>query len=142
MRLISHRGNIKGSIPELENEPDYILETAKSGYDVEIDVWVINEVIYLGHDKPQYNVNLNFIKNNKFWCHAKNSESLKFMLKNKVHCFWHQADRFTLTSQGFIWCYPNNPIDGGVLVTGDFNKSDIPKNIYGICSDFVSKYEF
>ena len=39
MKLISHRGNLEGRKPELENNPEYIDEALSKGYDVEIDVW-------------------------------------------------------------------------------------------------------
>ena len=51
MKLISHRGNIDGRRPDLENNPDYILKAIDKGYDCEIDVWLLKNTIYLGHDK-------------------------------------------------------------------------------------------
>ncbi len=56
MILISHRGNTYGPKKELENKPEYILDTLQKGYDVEIDVWSVDKQFYLGHDKPQYKI--------------------------------------------------------------------------------------
>ena len=42
MKLIAHRGNINGPNPEMENNPEYILNTLSLGYDCEIDVHLIN----------------------------------------------------------------------------------------------------
>ena len=56
MRLISHRGNINGKQPDLENEPKYINDALKQGYDVEIDLWFVDGFFWLGHDEPQYEV--------------------------------------------------------------------------------------
>ena len=53
MKLISHRGNINGRIENYENNPDYIDDTIRLGYDVEVDVWMIEGVLFLGHDEPQ-----------------------------------------------------------------------------------------
>ena len=39
MRLISHRGNLTGKYPLMENTPAYIREAVDAGYEVEIDVW-------------------------------------------------------------------------------------------------------
>jgi len=50
MRLISHRGNINGKNLERENSFPYIQEALQLGYEVEIDIWVINNEVYLGHD--------------------------------------------------------------------------------------------
>ena len=46
MKLISHRGNLNGRIPERENHPDYIDEAIEAGYDVEIDIWLNDGVLY------------------------------------------------------------------------------------------------
>ena len=54
MVLISHRGNLTGSNPERENSQTYIQEALNKGFNVEVDVWVVNNQIYLGHDAPQY----------------------------------------------------------------------------------------
>ena len=54
MKLISHRGNISGPNPERENHPEYIFEVLQAGYDVEIDVWFVDNKFMLGHDEPQY----------------------------------------------------------------------------------------
>ena len=56
MKLISHRGNINGPNKEQENHPDYITSALKQGYDVEVDVWLIDGNIVLGHDEPQYDL--------------------------------------------------------------------------------------
>ena len=29
--------------------------------------------------------------------------------------FWHQKDDFTITSQGFIWCFPGRVLDGKAI---------------------------
>ena len=47
MKIISHRGNLEGRIPEDENNPDYIHEAIESGFDVEIDLWLYENGFYL-----------------------------------------------------------------------------------------------
>jgi len=64
MILISHRGNINGKNPTRENSPDYIMETISMGYDVEIDIWLIDNDLFLGHDNPQYKIDIDWLKNN------------------------------------------------------------------------------
>ena len=111
MIFISHRGNMTGINPKRENEPLYIVEALEKGFDVEIDVWYKKGQFYLGHDEPQYKVKREFLQNRKLWCHAKNIEALNKMLKEDIHCFWHQEDDVTLTSKGFMWTYPGKKID-------------------------------
>ena len=141
MKFISHRGNINGKNLELENNPTYIKEAIKKGYDVEIDVWFI-DTFYLGHDKPEYKVTKNFLKNNKLWCHAKNLLALENLQKLKTKYFWHQEDDYTLTSNGFIWTYPGKKLSKkSICVLPELKKIRIPKHISGICSDKIEKYK-
>ena len=141
MFLISHRGNIEGKT-ELENHPDYINKALELGFDVEIDVWVVDNDILLGHDFPQYKIEISFLKNEKLWCHAKNYDALNLMLENDIHCFWHQEDTFTITSKGYIWQYPsitkyNNAI---FLMPENFGEINI-SGVKGICSDYIKIYK-
>jgi hypothetical protein len=139
-KLISHRGNLLGSDKENENNPNYILNSINLGYEVEIDVWFNKKNFYLGHDEPKYPINLSFLQNKKLWCHAKNLNALKYLIDNKICCFWHQKDDYTITSNLFIWTYPNKKITKKSIIvcktleeTLSYNKSDV----YGICSDYV-----
>ena len=47
MIIISHRGNIRGPIPDKENRPSYIDCAIGNGYHVEIDVRSINGELWL-----------------------------------------------------------------------------------------------
>ena len=141
MKFISHRGNINGKNLELENNPTYIKEAIKKGYDVEIDVWFI-DTFYLGHDKPEYKVTKSFLENTKLWCHAKNLLALENLQKLKTKYFWHQEDDYTLTSNGYIWTYPGKKLSKkSICVLPELKKIRIPKHISGICSDKIEKYK-
>ena len=143
MKLISHRGNINGCNPKLENTPDYIRDAIHLGYDVEVDVWYSNNTFWLGHDNPEYQIGLYFLLENadKLWCHAKNIEAIVEMKKEKtINCFWHQKDDITLTSKGHIWAYPGKqPIKNSIAVMPEIYNDDLDKCI-GICSDYISNY--
>lgn len=141
MILISHRGNLDGKNKKFENNPNYIQEAKEKGFDVEIDVWFKNNSFYLGHDKPEYKIDHNFLEDEKFWCHAKSSEALYELSKLNCHYFWHDIDDYTITNKGFIWIYPNKPlIKNGICVLPE--KANY-KNLecIGICSDFISNYK-
>jgi hypothetical protein len=74
MILISHRGNIDGKKPHFENSPSYIDEAIELGYDVEVDLWLVNDKFYLGHDEPQYEIDFKWIedRDDRLWVHCKN----------------------------------------------------------------------
>tara|TARA_A100001011_G_scaffold400690_1_gene517632 strand:+ start:2682 stop:3116 length:435 start_codon:yes stop_codon:yes gene_type:complete len=138
--LISHRGNIAGPNLERENDPDYILEAINAGYDVEIDVWYVDNNFFLGHDEPQHLIDESFLKNKNLWCHAKNVDALNEMLRCDIHCFWHEKDTVTLTSKGYIWAYPGmQPIKNSIAVMPELNDDDISE-CTGICSDRIEAW--
>jgi len=146
MVLISHRGNINGRFESWENEPTYIDKAIKEGYDVEIDVWYVNNTLYLGHDNPQYGINLNWLVDrvSKLWVHCKNIDSMAY-LKDSIHpinYFWHQEDDLTITSLGYFWTYPGKQLTNNSIAVmpeiKEFNNIEIA---YGICSDNIKNYK-
>jgi hypothetical protein len=143
MKLISHRGNINGKIIEAENRPDYIDDTIRLGYDVEIDLWFINGKIYLGHDSFQYEINDKWLNEriDKLWIHCKNVESLNWIKNTSLHYFWHENDTLTLTSKNYIWVYPGKqPIVGSIAVMPETFNDDV-SSCLGVCSDFIQNYK-
>jgi hypothetical protein len=142
MKKIAHRGNVYGPNPILENQPQHLLNAIKMGYDVEVDTWLINDVLYLGHSEPIHKIDLSFLIDisDKAWFHCKNLEALCMFSKTLKFCnfFWHQEDRYTLTSKGYIWTYPGNTTsEFSVLVDLDLTSSIDQYSLYGLCSDYV-----
>ena len=141
MILISHRGNIDGKKPLLENSPPYIEKALKKGFDVEIDVWYHSNQWFLGHDEPQHLVKSDFLTNDKLWCHAKNLQALEQLVKLGAHCFWHQEDDYTLTSRGVIWAYPGKDlVKNSICVMPERCEFKIEIECLGICSDIIEEY--
>jgi len=134
VKIISHRGNLDGENLVLENSPSYIEKAISSGYDVEIDIWYLKNDILLGHDKPQYKIDNDWLNKNKphLWIHCKNTDILNHLFGSDFNYFWHNSDTATLTSKGFIWCLPNIFLSNGITVCNKF--SNVP-NIYGVCTD-------
>ena len=141
MILISHRGNLDGKNESEENNPIYIEEALNAGYEVEIDVWYKYGEFYLGHDSPKYQVDKSFLQNDKLWCHAKNIDAFYLMsLDNRVHCFSHNQDVVGLTSRGYFWSSSENKMTSKSICVMPSNSQNLPKNILGVCSDYVSKH--
>jgi hypothetical protein len=144
MIYISHRGNIDGKKPHLENQPEYIDDAIALGYDVEIDVWMIEGVLLLGHDEPQYGITQDWLNEryDNLWIHCKNIEVMEwFNILRSYHYFWHEEDTLTLTSRGVVWAYPGKqPIKGSIAVMPERSSDDVSICI-GICSDVIKKYK-
>ena len=146
MKFIAHRGNLNGPNKEMENKPDYIDQAIATGYDVEIDVWVKDEELYLGHDEPQYLVDYEFLKERQgvLWCHAKNLEAFEWLLHHDFHTFFHDKDEYTLTSRGIIWAYPGSTLSYNTVCVmpenaGYYALEDLCKS-WAICTDWVLEY--
>jgi len=144
MKLISHRGNLNGKLPANENHPDYIDEAIHAGYDVEIDVYMVEGVLYLGHDKPQYGVSQLWFNQriSKLWIHCKNIEAMEwFNSIGGFNYFWHQTDTVTLTSRNYIWAFPGKqPIERSIAVLPEIHNDDV-SNCIGVCSDYIINYK-
>lgn len=142
MKLIAHRGNLEGPKPELENDPNYLDDAMDQGFDVEVDVWRVDGELFLGHDGPTYPIYTQFLQRPQIWAHAKNLEALDFMLNNAIHCFWHEEDARTLTSQGYVWTYPNKEtITKSVIVVLELELNLENTNIHGVCGDHVATWK-
>jgi hypothetical protein len=127
-----------------ENNPKYIEAALDLGFDVEIDVWFDESDscagYYLGHDHPLYKIDASWLMRDGVWCHAKNQKALERMFCDKIpNYFWHQEDRFTITSRGDIWCYPNNPSRSGILV--DVGRPKRGLDIRGVCTDYANEWK-
>jgi hypothetical protein len=145
MILISHRGNLNGPNPERENSPEYIDEAIEAGYDVEIDIWLNDGILYLGHDSIQYQTSHQWLKNkkDKLWIHCKNIEAIETLnfFNHDYNYFWHQDDTLTLTSKNIIWAYPGKqPIQNSIAVMPEINNDNLD-NCIGICSDYIINYK-
>lgn len=138
--LISHRGNTSGINKELENSPKYIEGAIHNGYEVEVDIWMKDNEFFLGHDSPKYKIdNAWMISNkNKLWFHCKNLDILNYFSEQKedYKFFWHQQDDYTLTSNGYIWTYPEKRVTKKSIIVS-LGKEKVEHEVFGICSDFV-----
>jgi len=146
MILIAHRGNLNGPNPKLENNPEYLLSAIKAGYYVECDLWLIDNILYLGHDSPQYKISIYFLLNIKkyLFCHCKNIQVLYYLLSEypELEFFYHDSDDYTLTSKNNIWTYPGKNItEKSIIVMPERSNNHIYFNCYGICTDYPEKYK-
>lgn len=145
MKIISHRGNLEGPVPVDENNPSYIDKAISEGFDVEIDLYCIGDTYWLGHDEPQYQIDVSWLSQRKsvLWIHCKNIESAKKCLEYNSFC--HSEDPFVYTTNGKIWLHGNvsflyKSCENMIvpLIDEKSCKSfSLTENIpYGICTDY------
>ncbi len=144
MKLIAHRGNWKGRNSDLENSLVLLDSAVAYGFDVEVDVWKLDDGLFFGHDRPEIPVSAGIIQrlSPHAWFHAKNYLALEYMLGEGHHVFFHDKDAYTVTSKGFVWAYPGRPLGHqGVACMPEYAPGfKVPENAYGVCSDNLLSY--
>lgn len=146
MRLISHRGNLVSPAPHKENSIPHLQNALDEGFDVELDLWRQDGEFFIGHDRPQYPVEHEWLneKPHRLWIHCKNLNCLQFMTQTDWRYFWHQSDEFTLTSTKHIWTFPQKQVTPqSILVCTNFNSTQaaMEYDMYGLCSDYVGYFK-
>lgn len=141
--IIRHRNRYSGPSKD-DNNPYFINSAILEGWDVEIDLRYYRGQLYLGHDKPEYKINFDFLTQHKerLWIHAKTIESFEFLTQTccSLNYFFHDEDDYTLTSKKFIWCHPRVKYvpQNGIML--DFSQTpNYDAKIYGICVDYIPK---
>lgn len=144
MKLIAHRGLFDGPNKEKENHPDQLITALSAGFEVELDLWLVYNNLYLGHDEPQYKVEREFFEKEGLWIHAKNLDALLWLTTTDYNYFWHQDDDYVITSKFYIWTYPGRPLTArSIYVLPESIDSDLSnvskKKCAGVCSKFVGR---
>lgn len=143
MLVIAHRGNLAGPNPAEENRPEYIDAALAAGCDAEIDLWVVDDQLFLGHDAAQYPVDLAWLEARypNLWIHCKNIAALEYMdLAWLFNYFWHENDTLTLTSRRDIWVYPGRqPVRDSIAVMPEIHNDDVSV-CRGVCTDYPERY--
>lgn len=160
-QIISHRGNINGRNSKHENNPTWILEMLKKypKLYVEIDMWVINGVPYLGHDEPIYKLDYKFKtylvqEDYKFYINCKNYEAIEFCNRFGFKHFTNNYDPYAMikNSNKILTCeiqpfeyVKHNPLF--ILLSSElygfpFKKLDDEqsKHFFGVITDYPLKY--
>lgn len=150
--LIAHRGLTRGPDPHIENTHSAITQARQQGYDVEIDVWYCDGSWWLGHDQPQYALDLAWLRTmdrqdnldmHHVWIHAKDIKTLYQLRLCRWggHVFFHENDPVTLTTSGYIWTFPGQsltPLSVCVMPESAGMLDTIAQvDVWGICSDYI-----
>jgi hypothetical protein len=146
-RPICHRGNLTGRVKELENNFGVLIQRAIHGYHVELDIWYHQNHLWLGHDRPEYKVSMEWLASNKRrLIHAKDGTTFEYLLHESgkraldLHIFYHTEEDYVLTNKGLVICYPGKPLLEGSLCMmperAKYGLEELQKCV-SICSDTV-----
>jgi len=142
-QIISHRGNIEGAVPELENHPDYVLAASKL-YVVEIDIWFRDNSFFTGHDSPRFEVDKFFIQNKSFLLHAKDVETMVELKKlPDLEIYYQDSNLVACTTKGRIIFHDKAVVrnfDRHDFILVDIDaKKDSPGMNHSILTDYPNK---
>jgi len=144
-RWILHRGLRAGPNRSLENKESLLWERLAEGWDIEIDIWRdTSGALWLGHDAPTTLLeNKSLLTHPRVWVHCKNLAAL-VTTPEGTNYFFHDVDAATLTSRGYIWCYPGNQPGGGkdVVVLPEHGGGRFPglAAAHAVCSDYLPSH--
>ncbi len=99
MRYISYQGIFDGSDYQDANTPNQIGKALNNGFSVLIDVWRIDDKLYVGNGQPLIEVTEKYIQGDRFWINAKNSDMQD----------WISAQQSSLYPNYFWFNTPNPP---------------------------------
>ena len=74
MFYISYQGIYDGKDYEDANTPSQISKAQQRGFSCLIDVWRINNKLYVGNGQPLIEVTEKYIQGNRFWINAVNTD--------------------------------------------------------------------
>lgn len=141
--IIRHRNRYNGASKD-DNNPYWINAAVLEGWSVEIDLRYHRGKLYLGHDGPDYKIDLDFLVQHKknLWIHAKDIKTLHWLTGTccDLNYFFHDHDDCCLTSKKFIWCMPGQKYIPPNGIRLDFSTNpDYSGNIYAVCVDYIKK---
>lgn len=144
MKVISHRGNLRGVNPDKENRPSYIDCAIQLGYEVEVDIRYIDDEFWLGHDEAQYKIERSWmaLRKDSIWYHCKDLNSAIELSKLKEFKFFcHTQDNYILTSTGHLWVHDLSELvdETCIIPLLDLNSIKKFKHLkpFAVCTDYV-----
>lgn len=140
--VISHRGNLWGRNERQENDPEYILRALKEDVDVEVDVWMLGDQLFLGHDLPQFPIDDMFLADPRMWIHCKNIQAMNYLATALSFNIIAHTEGIVITKDGFLWTAPGFPImSRSIAVMPELKKKWDISDAYGVCTDYPLKYK-
>lgn len=114
------------------------------GLEVELDVRMIDEEFWLGHDKPIEKISWHQLMEAapRAWFHCKNLDALKHLgAVCGVKAFWHEKDQFTMIDS-YIFTRPGEELTENSIAVmpemADYTLEELSR-CHAICTD---KYRY
>jgi hypothetical protein len=150
MLYISYQGIYDGQNFENANTTGQIGKALDNGYSCLIDVWRIDDKLYVGYEQPTEEVSATYLQGNKFWINARNTDMQTWISEQSSslypNYFWFNSDTESnnaTTSGGQIITPGTVPVNNNSIIflpeiqdRGLF--STVKLRCYGICSSYLT----
>jgi hypothetical protein len=151
MQLISYRGIWDGNNYQDANTPKQLGKALSAGFACAIDVWRVDNKLYLGNDLPETEVTEKYIQGNKFWINARNTDMQDWIIDQPAQLYpnyyWFEASTpppaYTTASNGKLITPGTVPINTtSVMYLPEIDDralfSMVNVRSYGIISTYLS----
>jgi hypothetical protein len=146
MIIYAHRGNVSGISPR-ENHPDFIRLALEQGFGVEVDLWQVEGRWLLGHDGPQFPIEIAAFDRPDVIFHLKTPHlpSLAF-----ADAFALDQDPYALTLRGRLWTNYGQPVSAtSIACAPELVRATEPlaefaarcSQAFGVCTDHASELQ-
>ena len=130
--------------PKTENTPEQIDFAIEHGCFVEVDLWHVEGSLFLGHDKPETEVQINWLiqRKHKLILHYKNLGCASNPFLIDFNSFCHDQDSFTITQKGMGWTTQKELLNKDSIWVVNGKKESIEGiECLGICTDYPIFYD-
>ena len=151
MFYISYQGIYDGSNYEDANTPKQINKALSAGFSCNIDVWRIDNRLYVGNNQPTIEVTERYIQGNRFWINAKNTDMQTWIVEQPARLypnyFWFAASSppppYTTASNGKLITPGTVPINtNSVMYIPEIDDRSLLTMVkvraYAICSTYLT----
>ena len=150
MYYISYQGIFDGSDYQSANTPGQISKALSAGFSCLIDVWRINNKLYVGNGQPLIEVTEKYIQGPRFWINAKNVDMQNWLVTQPStlypHYFHFDASTppppYAVVSNGKLMTPGTVPYnENSIVFLPEIDDrslySTVKLKCYGVCSGFL-----
>ncbi len=147
MIYIAYRGLFEGENSETEDTPDQIGKAFNAGFSAMVDVWRVDNKLYLGATQPLIEVTEKYLQGPYFWINCRNQDMYDWItvqsIKKYPHYFYNNDPSipYVTTNEGYLWTYQTKPVNNlSIMVLPEIADrgllSTVHLRCYGVCSTF------
>jgi hypothetical protein len=149
MLYIAYRGLFEGENQQTENTPNQVQKSLQNGFNAMVDIWRVDDILYLGTTQPLYEIDEKFIQTKRIWLSCRNQDMTDWISVQNPKTYGNYfivpqpIPNYVTVSNGNLWTFQNKPINNSSImaVPESYDRgllSTIHLRCFGICSIFLN----